>query len=288
MNNIIFYQVHQEGLWTEWQDYLICNLKYAVKFCPDANIYLIGDRNPEVEGVHFYHYKDYKDEREERFKEIYEHNSPNPYEYEYNTIVSYFYINQFCKSMDIEQCIIPYTDVMILNDVTKIEIKGDVGCHLDTGLKRVFDMDTDMVCSHFMYINNTEILEKFVEKTMELFENKTFIHKIRDTFQKRNYVAGIADQVIWGKLAYDNKDRFCNIGDHQFRKPFFEYSISSAEEFDVDEKGFKKIFRITDKHEYYFSKDGYLHRINIIHWNGANKQYTKEFYDKMVKGYERN
>ena len=283
MKNIIFYHIEQ-GLWKESQGYLEINLKCAVKFNPDSKIYLLGDKDPQVEGVRFIDCRNLGDERIEVFKRIYIHLSPNPPLFEINSILRYFYIYNFCQTYNLTTFLTPDTDVMILTDLSKIDFDCKFATHIDYGSKDKFKIDSYMICNHFLWCYDIHFLDGFIEIVMNQYrlKNEAYIYTIYKKMKDKSEVAGISDMVLWGLFCYYNELRFHNLRGYKPDKPFFEESVSTSEGFEM-ENGLKRIVKLNDK-LYFIRKNDDLVPINIIHWNGANKKYIKDFYERYLGG----
>ena len=111
--NIIF--IHKGDSW-----YLSYALKQVKKSNPNANIVLLGDeRNKKYSKYAHFDYIDNYNKKAKEFENIYIHFSNTDYNYELFCIQRWFIWFEYMNSHNISKALLPDTDVLIFQDVTR-------------------------------------------------------------------------------------------------------------------------------------------------------------------------
>ena len=267
MSSILF--IHKNDSW-----YLPLALRQCVSSNPSARVVLLGDEtNRKYEGIVEHHYiKDYFCEAE-KFEKVYIHYSTWPRDYELFCIQRWFIWLDFMRKQGIEEALLPDTDVLILQDITR---------YFDY-LPRPFGF-TKGTSNYmgFMYISRDE-LARVCDFFFEVYNEEAASGKLKSNYESycaESKEGGISDITLYAM--YENqraKLPVVNTESTLYNNSIFVHSMQSPL-FDHNIKHFVKIWKKGGLY-YVKSKEEYYSVVGM-HCFGEQKILMRKYY--MVEG----
>jgi len=280
MNDIIYIHTEQKGIYCEKIDYFRHVLETTKKYNPEANIHLLCDTKPNVTGITFYKKEDYNSPEIDHVRSIYKHMASNPYQFELECILRWFYVYNFCKKNNIQSIVYLDSDCMLLKNLKDIDFKQDVATNIVYNFVDHETIRTDIVTPHCHFIMNVEILKDYIDFTISQYETEhSKINVLYRELQRQQVAWGISDMFIWGLFCTDNRSRFLNIKG-VIDGEIFETAIEDLEGMQ-SENGTKKIVKI--EKDFYCENESGKIKMNCIHWHGGYKSRVNNFYYQFIK-----
>jgi hypothetical protein len=280
-------------------------IKSVLKYNPDVNIHFISNYNNVIERffindtsinyskLYCYEFKDFECEKTLELNNNYIHLSHNPLLFEKFAILAYFYINNLMKKLNINNCIVVETDVLVFCDLSKT-FKNNYDLNLCHAL--LADKNTSC-CS---YINKI-YLETFINTSLLMYSTENILKVLKNIFINMKE-GGICDMTIndWIVKGTYNK-LFTNVNDKKEtininelsiileNNSFFDNFLSKINlnnmifenEYNNQVGQIKKIHYINN--EPYFKYDNIFIKCNSIHFQGNKKQLIPIIYNKVFQ-----
>lgn len=153
--------------------YLDYVLRQARYFNPDADIYLLGDKdNNHYDYIIHIMVEDYMNSANE-FEDVYEHMSSNLYNYELFCFQRWFVILDFVRSNNIKNFICLDSDVLVFCDIT-------------TALSKYIDEYDFTICNGYhpgFNLFHIESLDKFCQYMKQLYINPACLARLKSRYQ---------------------------------------------------------------------------------------------------------
>jgi len=258
-----------------YQDYLYFVIKQAKKFNPRAVIHLIGDEtNRQFSSLaHFHHLQDYFTQAAE-FEKHYKHININPYKFALFTFQRWFVLKDFIFSNNIKESLYLDSDVMIYCDVQEEYRKLK---EFDFTISK-WSLNSDHSSTHCLFLNNTEMLDKFCNFLMQFYKQKNII-----VTTKHKNKLHFCEMTALELFCRNNRYQTVNIAEITDRS-VYDHSINGSAQTDSTHfkmsRGIKKIEFINGLPYGTVIESGEKIRFKILHFQGKAKKYLKKFYSE--------
>ncbi|RRB07058.1 hypothetical protein [Larkinella rosea] len=274
---IIF--VHQH-----YSYYLDYTLRQAVHSNPDSPIHLIGDpENDQFPFVIHHNISDFLNEETDRFKSVYQHHSPNHYDYEYFCFIRWYLVKELMLREGYTQVFVADSDVMIYTDITEYINQTSLNNHL-----AAFNLGVDYqwvrsASGHSSYWTWDGICQ-FCELEIDLYTEPRFISfmdQIRAEKIIKNDRAGISDMTALYVFYEEKNAQIRNLSECTDGSAF-DHNISMATNYNLDEYEFglgRK--KIVIKNGYPVARNRFLKkdiRLHTLHFQGNSKNIIHRYY----------
>lgn len=278
MNTIILHYVKQPGLYCANWDYVQYNLMAARKRSPNANIFVIGDKDFHVPGVQHININDYRDPRVTEVEKLYKHMCTNPIEFSLNAILRWYYIYKFCKDNGLHDFIHIDTDVMLLKDAAEMNFEGiATNIHYDYFREINIPIDGDMVCPHIYCCSSMSLLDRFLDFVIYSYSNPD--SKFYQIGTSVTQPFDVGEMILQGLFCYDNRGVHRSLKGVRDDGSIYETAIEIPEGA-IMENRMKKLTKIDN--DFYCSIGGRDYKMNLIHWHGGYKRHVKGFYESNL------
>lgn len=177
-------------------NYIYLTLNQASKFC--ENVVLIGDSSNKKESLLITHvdFGDLSSKKSELLKSIYTHRSTNPYSFDINCLLRWFYMETYMVKHNLERAIHMDPDVLIYEDITKTLYnlyKEDEVAY--TIMERDYEFDWN--CMGSVAYWTLEQLQKFTDFIIDYYQNKqTELDDLAEKYFKIKEFGGISDMTF--------------------------------------------------------------------------------------------
>ncbi|GAA4097501.1 hypothetical protein [Mucilaginibacter panaciglaebae] len=257
-------------------------LKYALKqaryYNPDADIYLLGDKEnnkyPFVTHISIAAFEP----ATEQFRSIYQHRSDNDLNYELICFLRWFYIREFCKANDIDSFIYLDSDVLCYQNLTEL-----VPLFNNCRIANTCD-DTGMPA--FTYFRDKGVINDFCDHLIRYYTDPAAIARLDYLYQpfKDNpqLLGGISDMALFHLYFKDYPEGAIKV-DLLTDEIAVDSNINCADGYET-ENGIKKIYW---KNNLPYGKNeasGKLIRFVTLHYQAHAKDAMRQNY--TAEGYQ--
>lgn len=264
--------------------YLEYTLRQAVHSNPDSPIHLIGDpENNQFPFVIHHNISDFLNQDTDFFKSVYQHQSPNHYDYELFCFIRWYLVKELMEREGYRQVFVADSDVMIYTDITDYVNQTSLNNSL-----AAFNLGVDYqwvrsASGHSSYWT-WEGINQFCELMTDLYTEQryiTFMDQIRAEKVIKNDRAGISDMTAL-YIFYEEKNAQIRNLSECTDGAAFDHNISMATNYNLDEYEFalgRKKIVIKNGHPVAYNvvlkKDINLH---TLHFQGNSKNIVHRYY----------
>ncbi|KAA9356711.1 hypothetical protein [Larkinella humicola] len=274
---IIF--VHQR-----YSFYLEYTLRQAAHSNPDSPIHLLGDvENNRFPFLIHHNVSDLLNPETDWFKSVYQHQSPNHYDYELFCFVRWYLVKELMRREGYRQVFVADSDVMIYSDITHYVNQAGL-----TKYQAAYNIGVDYqwvrsASGHSSYWT-WEGISQFCNLMSNLYTEPrfmTFMDQIRAEKIIKNDRAGISDMTALYIFYEEENAKIRNLSACQ-NGSAFDHNISMATNYDLDEYEFglgRKKIVIKNGHPVAYNvllkKEIVLH---TLHFQGNSKNIIHRYY----------
>ncbi|MFM6218865.1 MAG: hypothetical protein ACKPDM_00640 [Dolichospermum sp.] len=256
--------------------YLIYSLAQAKKTNPNSKIYLLGDSsNNRFDFVEHRNISNYMASAE-NFSLVYQHFSPNDYDYELFCLQRWFVLKEFLLSEELNHCLYIDSDVLLYEDVTEEQMKF-----------QKFDMTLSSgLVPHCNFINNVTAIIEFCEFALHCYTNPSCLEIFKHQFEL--YLAnestdGASDMKVFEEFRKLNPKRIGEISIIQDNS-IYDMNINVSSGFEMNNE-IKKVYWINEQPFCREIESSSYIKMNALHFQGGAKKYMKEFFLKANRGF---
>ncbi|WP_138991941.1 hypothetical protein [Larkinella sp. C7] len=274
---IIF--VHQH-----YSFYLEYTLRQAAHSNPDSPIHLLGDAdNNRFPFLIHHNVSDLLNSETDWFKSVYQHQSPNHYDYELFCFVRWYLVKELMRREGYQQVFVADSDVMIYSDISHYVNQAGL-----TKYQAAYNVGVDYqwvrsASGHSSYWT-WEGISQFCDLMSNLYTLPrfiTFMDQIRAEKIIKNDRAGISDMTALYVYYEEENSRIRNLS-ACLNGSAFDHNISMATNYDLDEYEFglgRKKIVIKNGHPVAYNlllkKEIILH---TLHFQGNSKNIIHRYY----------
>ncbi|MFC5408425.1 hypothetical protein ACFPMF_03840 [Larkinella bovis] len=267
-----------------YSPYLEFTLRQAAFSNPNSPIYLLGDdQNNRFPFLIHRQIDAYENPDSDYFKKVYEHYSPNHYDYELFCFIRWYLVRELMKREGFSEVFVADSDVMIYANITEYISQ--------TGLRNTiaaFNIGSDYqwvrsASGHSSYWT-WEGIELFCKLAADLYTEprlRTFMEQIRSEKIIKNDRAGISDMTALYVFYEQEKARIRNLSECR-DDTAFDHNICMATNFNLDEYEFglgqKKV---VIKKGYPVAYNRLLKkeiRLHTLHFQGNSKKLIHRYF----------
>jgi len=213
--NIVF--IHKGNSW-----YLPYALNQVKKSNPNANIILLGDETNVQYSKIMKHYliSDYSKKAND-FANIYQHLSVAPYNYELFCIQRWFILLEFMEASNLENVMLPDTDVLIFQDVQKYFSNINSDFHHTKGTTN------PMGFVYFPHRKNLKLICNFIT---DIYSNQDSIKNLEESYieyKAKNEFGGISDITLFSMYEKESSYNVYNTEIPPLKGMSFIHSLES-------------------------------------------------------------
>lgn len=271
--------VHQN-----YSHYLEFTLRQAVYSNPNSPIHLLGDdHNNRFPFVIHHSIREFLNGETERFEKVYQHLSPNHYDYELFCFIRWYLVKELMRREGYKEVFVADSDVMIYSDLTTYVNQ--------TGLNQSiagFNVGADYqwvrsASGHSSYWT-WEGISLFCELAANLYTEPrlvAFMDQIRAEKIIKNDRAGISDMTALYVFYEEEGTRIRNLS-ASLENSAFDHNICMATNYNLDEYEFglgrKKILL---KNGFPMAYNVFLKkriRLHTLHFQGNSKNIIHRYY----------
>jgi hypothetical protein len=290
----------------EDETYIPLCLKAAIKSNPNSIIYFISndkffmDKHFITEpprNLRCFTFNDLQDDNVDQFEETYTHLSHNPLLFEKYGILAYFYIYNLMNKININECIVVETDVLVFSDLKNIfttlyDIKN---------IDVILNNNSLLTCGYATKL----YLETYINSALHIYSTPAIVDCLSSIFANMNE-GGICSMTInnWitNETIYDgfftslnNENKKIQIGElckilkHKSIFDNVNLSVVTFENTKFDTEiienigEIKKIINV--KNEPHFKLGNKLLKCNSAHFQGEKKSLIPKIYNEFVSKY---
>ncbi|GAB3275734.1 hypothetical protein GCM10027347_49210 [Larkinella harenae] len=267
-----------------YSPYLEFTLRQAVFSNPRSPIHLLGDtQNDRFPFLSHHLITDYLNEESDQFTKVYQHSSPNHYDYELFCFVRWYLVKELMKREGYSRVFVADSDVMIYTDITTyINHTG-----LDNNLA-AFNVGADYqwvrsASGHSSYWS-WEGINRFCQVAIGLYTDPRlmkFMEQIRAEKIIKSDRAGVSDMTALYVFYEEEPDRIRNLSECR-NGAAFDHNICMATNYNLDEYEFglgrKKIVM---KEGYPVAYNVLLKqkiKLNTLHFQGNSKNIVHRYF----------
>ncbi len=266
LNQFPIILIHTGNSW--YLPYTIWQLK---KTNPDTNIYLIGDRQNK-------HYQRWINHinistfngATSNLQKVYKHKSTLGEEFEFQCIARWFILLEFMKQRNIEQCVYLDSDILVYNNLSKVESSFPK-----------YDMTWCGFSAHTNYIKNRVTLENYCNNILDCYSDN-FPEKLKEKSLFYQVISAktemnISDMTFWHDYNVRYPNSLLDISLPNLNGTF-DRSMEDTRVFEMKEEGFKKINWQNNKPNCKEIESGILYPFITLHFQGRGKQVLKKHF----------
>lgn len=209
--------------------------------------------------------------------ETYFHLSKNPYEFEINCILRWFYILEYVRSKQINHFVYLDSDNILLESVDDLPEDITITYARDDLLTSI-----SFVCPNIFVINDPSLLSDFVGITLDYYRNR--LHDLKATHRALQESAGcgISDMFFWGEVYRKRKAEFRST--KAITDKLFCVAIETAQGYEM-ENGMKKLFMQENGVFVKNMHDGSMVPVASLHFHALHKKKIKHFHHQWMLQY---
>lgn len=223
-----------------YSPYLEFTLRQAVHTNPKSPIHLLGDEaNNRFPFLIHHHIRDFFNEETAAFTKVYDHSSPNHYDYELFCFIRWYLVKELMKRENYSRVFVADSDVMIYSDITSYFDKSD----LDNCMA-AFNVGADYQwvrsASGHSSFWTWEGISRFCQMAIDLYTEprlKGFLNQIRAEKITKNDRAGVSDMTALYVFYEEETARIRNLSESR-NGGAFDHNICMATNFNLDEYEF--------------------------------------------------
>ncbi|GAB3901744.1 hypothetical protein GCM10028803_26970 [Larkinella knui] len=264
--------------------YLEYTLRQAVHSNPDSPIHLLGDaENNRFPFVMHHTIGDFLNADTDLFKSVYQHDSPNHYDYELFCFVRWYLVKELMKREGYSQVFVADSDVMIYSNMTTYINEAGLKNYLAAYNIGVDYQWVRSASGHSSYWT-WEGINRFCELTVNLYTQPrftAFMDQIKAEKIIKNDRAGISDMTALYVFYEEENSKIRNLSECVDGSAF-DHNISMATNYNVDEYEFglgRK--KITIKNDWPVAYNVLLKKEikwHTLHFQGNSKNIIHRYY----------
>ena len=264
--------------------YLEYTLRQAAHSNPDSPVHLLGDpENNRFPFLIHHNVSDLFNPETDRFKSVYQHDSPNHYDYEQFCFLRWYLVKELMRREGYQQVFVADSDVMIYSNMTHYVNQAGL-----TKYQAAYNVGVDYqwvrsASGHSSYWS-LEGISRFCDLMSNLYTEPrlvTFTDQIRAEKIIKNDRAGISDMTALYIFYEEENSQIRNLSACQ-NGSAFDHNILMATNYDLDEYEFglgRKKIVIKNGHPVAYNvllkKEIVLH---TLHFQGNSKNIIHRYY----------
>ncbi|GAB3338894.1 hypothetical protein GCM10027299_51370 [Larkinella ripae] len=267
-----------------YSPYLEFTLRQVVHSNPNSPIHFLGDStNNRFPFVIHHHISEYLNEEADHFTQVYQHTSPNQFDYELFCFVRWYVVKELMKREGFSRVFVADSDVMIYSDITAFVNRSN----LDTCLAAYnIGVDHQWVRSasgHSSYWT-WEGINLFCEMAINLYSEPrlmAFMDQIRAEKIIKNDSAGVSDMTALYVFYEEHRSRIQSLSECR-NGSAFDHNICMATNYNLNEYEFglgrKKIVMKNGSpvaYNKFLKQEITLH---TLHFQGNSKNIIHRYY----------